>query len=119
MKRILIVEDDLTIIEILKIIFKEKFEILVATDGKTAVKVYELYRPDLVLMDISLPVMDGIDATKEIMKIDPNARIIGVSAYAGTKGKELLKAGAKEVIEKPFTKKKLLETIGKYLNNSI
>jgi len=69
-----------------------------------------------VLMDVMMPVMDGVEATKEIKKIDPQAKIIGLTAYAKKRGKELLEAGAVEVIEKPFTRKQLIEAIEKYLN---
>ncbi|MCS7121805.1 MAG: response regulator [Archaeoglobaceae archaeon] len=114
--KILVVEDDLALLEVLKIMLQEEFEVILATDGKSAVKIYETYKPDLVLMDIALPEMNGVEATKEIVKRDPNAKIIAVSAYARSRGKEILDVGAKETLEKPFTKKKLIEIIKKYLN---
>lgn len=68
-------------------------------------------------MDIMLPVMDGVQATKEILKIDPNARIIGVTAYAVNRGKELLRAGALDILKKPFSRNELVEIIDKFLSD--
>lgn len=113
-KRVLVVEDDSAVLEAVRLMLKDEFEVIVATNGVEAVRIYEAYKPDLVLMDIMLPSMDGVEATKEIMKRDRNAKIVAVTAYATKRGKEILDAGAKEVVEKPFTRKKLLETVRKY-----
>lgn len=86
------------------------------TNGEEAVRIYKAFKPEVVLMDVMMPVMDGVEATKEIKKIDPQAKIIGLTAYARKKGKGLLEAGALEVIEKPFTRKQLIEVIEKYIN---
>jgi len=67
--------------------------------------------PDIILMDKAMPVMNGIEATKEILKKDPNAVAIGLNAYAEMRGKELGEAGAKKVIKKPFMRNGLIETI--------
>ena len=112
--KILIVDDDLAMRELLKIILKD-FEVYEAGDGREAVELYKRVKPQIVLMDILMPIMNGVDATREILKIDPNAKIIGITAFASHRGEELLKAGAREIIEKPFTRKKIVETIKKYL----
>lgn len=114
-KKVLIVDDDLAILEVLQLMLKDNFEVIVARNGREAVEKYRLFKPDIVIMDIVMPEMDGIQATKEILKIDPNAKIIAISAYAKHKGDEMLKAGALELVDKPFTRVKLLEIIGKYL----
>lgn len=115
-KKVLIVEDDDSVLEVLKLMLsKSNYQIIVARNGEEAVNCYKFTRPDIVLMDIELPVMDGITATKMIMEIDPNAIIIGVTAYSISKGRDLIQAGAKEIIEKPFSKKKILQTIEKYI----
>lgn len=59
--------------------------------------------------------MDGVEATRETKKIDPQAKIIGLTAYSRKRGKDLLKAGALEIVEKPFTRNQLIEVIEKYL----
>jgi two-component system response regulator/two-component system chemotaxis response regulator CheY len=114
-KKVLVVEDDAAIIEILKLMLSD-YEVMVATNGKSAVNAYKQLNPDLVLMDIVMPEMDGVEATKEILKIDPNAKILAITAYAGRRGKEILEAGALEIIEKPFRRKELIERIEKYLS---
>lgn len=113
--RLLIVEDDAAILEAVQLMISDHYTILTATNGEEAVRLYKMFKPDIVLMDIAMPVMDGVEAAKEIKKFDPNAKIVGITAYARRRGQELLDAGALEIIEKPFTRRKLLETIEKYL----
>jgi len=107
--RVLVVDDDDSIREIIKVMLKG-YEILEATNGYEAIKMYEKIQPDIVLMDVSMPNMDGVQATKEILKIDPEAIVVGLTAFARSKGKDMLEAGAKEVVEKPFTRR-ILEKI--------
>jgi len=110
--KILIVEDDEGMVELLAMILRGH-EIVVANDGKEAVEKYTAERPDLVLMDIELPTMNGVSATKEIKKIDPKAKVIAVTAYAAQRGREILREGALDVVVKPFKVKDLLERIEK------
>jgi len=114
-RRITVVEDDAAVLETVQVMLGDRYEIIPATNGEEAVRKYKMFKPEVVLMDVMMPVMDGVEATKEIKKIDPQAKIIGLTAYARKKGKELLEAGALEVIEKPFTRKQLIEVIEKYL----
>jgi len=116
-KRILIVEDDADVIEILSLMLSD-YDYIIATDGKKAVQLYKIYKPSLVLMDIMLPGMSGIEATKKILEIDPDAKIVGVTAFSKKWGRDLLEAGALEVIDKPFTRKRLVEVVERYLNES-
>ncbi len=113
--RVLVVEDDFAVLEALKLMLEEYYEVIVAVNGIEAVKLYEKFKPDIVLMDIAMPEMDGVQATKEILKRDPDAIILCVTAFATHRGKEILDAGAKEIIEKPFTRKQLIERIESYL----
>lgn len=113
--KILVIEDDENVVELFKKILTNH-TIISARDGKEGVEKYRTERPDLVLMDIELPKMNGVSATKEIKKIDPNAKIIAVTAYVVQRGKEILKEGAMEVIGKPFRIKDLvakIESLGK------
>ncbi len=112
--RILVVDDDDGIREVLKVMLKD-YEVVEAADGYEAVKLYEVMKPDLVFMDIYMPKMDGVEATKEILKKDPKAIIIGITAFAKSRKADMLEAGAKDVIEKPFTRKILKEIIEKYI----
>jgi len=115
--KILIAEDDDSVLEVLRLILsKENYQILTAKNGREAVDIYRFARPELVLMDIELPEVDGVAATMEIKTIDPDAKIIGVTAYARSRGKELASAGALEIIEKPFNRRKIISTIKKYIS---
>jgi CheY-like chemotaxis protein len=113
--RILVVDDDYAMRDLLKLMLKD-YEVYEAENGREAIEVFRSTRPDIVLMDIMMPEMDGIAATQELLKMDSNTVIIGVTAFASHKGREILKAGARDVIEKPFTKKKLIETLMKHVN---
>lgn len=85
-----------------------------AADGKQAVDKYRELKPDLVTMDITMPNMDGITAIKSILSVDPEARIVVVSAM-GQKALviEALNAGAKDFVVKPFEADRILEALGK------
>lgn len=74
-----------------------------ADNGKAAIEAYGKNKPDIVTMDITMPHMNGIDAVKGIMAVDPAAKIVMVSAM-GQKEMviEAVKAGAKDFIVKPF-----------------
>ncbi len=116
-KVILLVEDDLALLEALEIMLKDRYDVVKATNGMEAVKIYSRIKPDLVLTELVMPEMDGIKVTEEILRMDPNAKIVGITAYYLSKEKELMQAGAREVLEKPFTRKKLIEVIEKYLSS--
>jgi len=89
-------------------------EVFEAENGEDALIKYAELKPDIVLMDILMPKLDGISATKKILEDDPNARIIVISAV-GKSGleEECLVAGAKQFIVKPFKIKELLNSINK------
>ena len=111
---ILIVDDDINIRFVLKE-FLSEFTLLEASNGEEAVSLYQNYQPKVVLIDIMMPVMNGYEATKKIISLNPEAIIIGLSAFASTQGKELLTAGAKEVIAKPCIFSELKAIISNYL----
>ena len=112
---VLIVEDDDSVMEVLKIMLSDRYTVIEARNGREAIEIYRAYKPDIVLMDVVMPELDGIAATREIKKIDPSAKIIGVTAYAKKKAKELIEAGALEVLEKPFSRKDIVSAIEKHL----
>jgi len=115
MKKVLVVDDDNAVREVIGTMLSDTFIVFYAENGREAVEKYRRIKPDIVLMDILMPEVDGIQATKEIMSIDSRAKIIAISAYASSKGREMLSAGALDVIEKPLSKSKLVEKIKKYL----
>ncbi len=95
------------------------YQVEEAENGQEAVEKYKENRPDVVLMDITMPVMDGITATKEIMKLDQGARIVICSAMGQQSMViEAVKAGAKDFIVKPYQPEKVLSAIKKQAENS-
>lgn len=87
-----------------------------AENGAKAVEKYAELKPDLVLMDITMPEMDGIQALKEIKKIDGGAKVIMCSAM-GQQAMvvESIQAGAKDFIVKPFQEERVLEAVKKVI----
>ena len=85
-----------------------------AENGLKAIEKYNELKPDLVLMDITMPEMDGIEALKKIKEADPNASIIMCSAM-GQQAMviEAIQSGAKDFIVKPFQPERVLEAVKK------
>lgn len=118
--KVLFVDDSAFMRQILKgIILKEPFELAgEAATGREAVDLYQQVRPDLVTMDIIMPELNGIDAVKQIRAIDPNAKIIMVSAM-GQQGMviDAIQAGARDFIIKPFQPPRILEALKRVTGN--
>lgn len=90
-----------------------------AEDGKVSVEKYQVLQPDLVTMDITMPEMNGLEALREIRKVDQDAKEIMCSAM-GQQGMvvEAIKAGAKDFIVKPFSIERIAEALNKHLQTS-
>ena len=83
-----------------------------ATNGEDAISKYETYQPDLVTMDITMPIMDGIEATRRIVNDYPDAKIVMISALGTEKVVyQAIKSGARNYIVKPFDKESTLVTV--------
>ncbi|WP_379162750.1 response regulator [Paenibacillus sp. sgz5001063] len=83
-----------------------------AVNGAEAVKIYQQVKPDVVTMDITMPDMDGVTAVKNILAIDPGAKIIMCSAMGQTvMVMDAMKAGAKDFVVKPFQADRLLQAV--------
>ena len=113
---ILVVDDEPTMRDAIKLILSKNFEVVEASNGLEAIKMYEKYKPDIVLMDIMMPIMNGIECTKLLLNEDPDAIILAITAYSSKKGEEMLKAGAKGILPKPFRRAELVEFINQHLN---
>ena len=115
-KNILICDDAAFMRMMIKDILTKNGYVVVgeAENGLKAVEKYNETKPDLVLMDITMPEMDGISAVKEIRKIDPNAKIVMCSAM-GQQAMviEAIQAGARDFIVKPFQADRVLEAVRK------
>ncbi len=116
MKTILIVEDIELNIDLLTQLLEDDYNLLVARDGAQGVMLAEQNKPDLVLMDISLPVMDGYEATRNIRRNFQALPIIGLSAHAMQGDDEKAKAaGCTDYLTKPVDEVLLLNKIREYL----
>ncbi len=114
MKRILIVEDVRLNVELLTQLLEDDYELLVARDGARGVALAEQERPDLILMDMSLPVLDGYEATRRIKANVALTRIpiIGLSAHAMSGDAEKARAaGCDDYVTKPIDDVLLFEKI--------
>lgn len=119
-KRILIVEDEPRNMKLLRdLLLKIGYEVLEATDGEQGIQVAREGKPDLILMDIMMPKMDGLEATK-ILKADAATRDIPVMALtsAAMKGdrERTLQAGCDAYIAKPVDIHELLKAIEHFLS---
>ncbi len=105
MKTVLVVDDTEFMRKSLKIILEgDDYKVVgEAQNGEEAIELYNNLKPDLVTMDITMPVMNGIDATKAIISKDPKASIVVISALGQeTYIKNAIVSGAKNFIVKPF-----------------
>jgi two-component system, cell cycle response regulator DivK len=116
MKTILIVEDTELNIELLTQLLEDDYKLLIAKDGMEGVRVAQQRNPDLILMDISLPIMDGYEATRKIRETMSSTPIIGLSAHA-MQGDELRakKAGCNDYLTKPVDEDLLMKKLKEYL----
>ena len=118
-KRILIVEDTEDNRQIVRdLMASVGYELIEAVDGATGVAMAAQYKPDLILMDIQLPVMDGYEATR-LIKADPallHIPIIAVTSYAlsGDEAKTRA-AGCNGYVAKPFSPRELLSKIREFI----
>ncbi len=116
MKTILIVEDIDLNIDLLTQLLEDDYKLLVAKDGAQGVALVEQCKPDLVLMDISLPVMDGYEATRTIRKSFSSLPVIGLSAHAMQGDAEKAKAaGCTDYLTKPIDEALLFKMLKQYL----
>jgi CheY-like chemotaxis protein len=116
LKTILIVEDVELNIDLLTQILEDDYNLIIAKDGAQGVAYTEQYKPDLILMDIAMPIMDGYEATRNIRKTFQTLPIIGLSSHAmqgdSDKARE---AGCNDYLTKPIDEDLLLMKLKEYL----
>ncbi|AGF57376.1 MULTISPECIES: response regulator [Clostridium] len=117
MKKVLVVDDAAFMRLSLKTsLEKNGYEVVGEADnGLKAVEMYKMLKPEIVTMDITMPEMDGIEALGEIMKYDPKAQVIMLSAMGQeVKIKEAVLLGAKGFVVKPFKEDYLIKALSKF-----
>ena len=116
MKTILIVEDTDLNIDLLTQLLEDDYKLLIAKDGNQGVNMAVSKKPDLTLMDISLPILDGYEATRQIRKSLPHTPIIGLSAHAMDGHRQKAQdAGCNDYLTKPVNDSLLFDMLAKYL----
>ena len=116
MKTILIVEDTELNIDLLTQLLEDDYNLIVARDGAQGAATAEQMHPDLILMDISLPIMDGYTATRKIRETQPSTPIIGLSAHAmNGDAARAEEAGCNDYLTKPVDEVLLLKKLKDYL----
>ncbi len=120
---LLIVDDEEMIRQTLRGMLESlNYKVIFANNGRSAINIYKSKKKeiDAILMDIQMPVMDGVEAADEILKINPAARIIFTSGYAESRSFEKLrKMGYKLFLKKPYKITNLADIIQKALSNEV
>ncbi len=119
MANVLIVDDSRTSRKILRGILEESGHVVIdeAVNGQEGVQKFQSCKPDVVTMDITMPVLDGMEALKMIKALKPEAKVIMVTA-AGQKNKmiDCIKLGADDFLTKPFDKAEIVAVVAKLAN---
>lgn len=117
MAKILVVDDaEFLRVRIAKMLSGDGHEIIEAENGQKAISAYQASRPDVVLLDITMPEMDGIAALKEIRSLDPKAKVIMLTALGQESVVlEAIKSGARDFVVKPFERERVIGAIAKLL----
>lgn len=116
MKTVLVAEDEESNYELVRIVLQKRYNLIRAHNGIEAVTMFEEEKPDLILMDIRMPEMDGLDATRIIKEVNQEVPVIALSAYAFPENiREAKAAGCDEFMAKPFKVEDLIELIRHYI----
>jgi CheY-like chemotaxis protein/anti-sigma regulatory factor (Ser/Thr protein kinase) len=116
---ILIAEDEDSNYELIKIVLQKRYRLIRAVNGIEAVTTCDDEHPDLVLMDIRMPEMNGLDATRIIKEVNHDMPVIALSAYAFEENiREAMDAGCDDFLAKPFRVEDLLDIVNKYIRQS-
>ena len=120
MKKILVVEDDPRLCTLYQLELKDHFEVIESHNGQEALDAVEKAKPDLVVMDIMMPVMDGLEALARIRENPSTASLPVILLTAKVLHKDVLEGyqkGADYYITKPFTSRELINGINMCLRN--
>ena len=116
MKKILIAEDNDSNFVLMSYILKKYYQFERAKNGQEAVELVDKNQYDIVLMDIKMPVMNGLEATKAIKEKHPDLPILALTANAFDSDRQLaMDAGCNDFLSKPVSSEECLETIKRYI----
>ncbi len=120
MEKVLIVDDEADIVQRLrKILTKEGFEVVTASDGREALDVFKQEQPGLVITDIAMPEINGIDLLRRIKKLSPQTEVIIVTGHGDyDTAIQVLRENALDYIKKPLDLENLLVALDRYLEKS-
>jgi len=118
MKKIIIVDDSIAVSRQLEKIINASSEFEVVAQGRNgaeAIKLYMQQKPDILCMDMNMPIMDGLTALRTLRQTTPNANIVMITSLGGVGDKytEAIKLGARDVISKPFDAENVIKTLQK------
>ena len=113
MSKILIVDDDEMQLRMLRLLFtQEGYDVLATADGPQGITIFKEQRPDLVLLDIGLPSVSGIEVLTKMREIDGAAKVIIITGYVSIESAVLaMRSGALDYVRKPVDVKELLKKI--------
>lgn len=115
---VLVAEDTESSYLLVLLMLRKEFEVVHACDGIEAVRLFDEKRPDAVLMDIQMPGMDGLEATRQIRRRNTSVPVIAVTAFAYDQDRQrALDAGCTDYLAKPLTGDKLLQKLRRLLSS--
>lgn len=116
MKRIMVAEDNDSNYMLMSYILKKHYEFFRAVNGQEAIELARKEKPDLILMDLKMPLLDGLEATRQIHEQYPELPVVALTANAFDSDRQhALEAGCVDFLSKPVSASLCLETIKKYV----
>ena len=118
-KSVLLVDDDMDVLESTQyLLLEEGFDVITAANGKEAIEEFKDKNPDIIFMDIKMPVLNGYEAFYKIKEINKNAKIVLTSSYAidDEEFKKAKSSTLSDLLNKPFKINSIVKMIEKYAN---
>ena len=118
MKRVIIIDDSIAVARQLEKIINNSDDFNVVAQGRNgaeAIKLYLQEKPDIICMDMNMPIMDGLSALRKLRQVSPEVNVVMITSLGGVGDKytEAIKLGARDVISKPFDAETVIKTLQK------